>query len=124
MEPPVAPGAGGRGGGGGGGGRGGGGGLAPSGEYTVTMTAGGQTFKQTFRVERANGASGEADAFGGNEGDRHDDGWLFGHESDANTGANGSTTTGAGSNGSAGGTGTGSGSGGSSRIPKVRQPRH
>ena len=47
--------------GGGAGGRGGGGGrgfggaeLAPTGDYLVTLTIGGQTYKQTFRVEQSN----------------------------------------------------------------------
>lgn len=47
-------------GGGGGGGRGGfggaAGGLAPTGDYLVTLTIGGQTYKQTFRVEQTNNA--------------------------------------------------------------------
>jgi len=52
MSPPAGAG-GGRGGGGGGGGRGGfgGGATAPSGDYLVTLTIGGLTYKQTFRVE-------------------------------------------------------------------------
>jgi photosystem II stability/assembly factor-like uncharacterized protein len=55
MNPPAgAGGAGGRGGGGGGGGgRGGAGGaIAQPGTYLVTMTVNGQTYRQTFRVER------------------------------------------------------------------------
>jgi photosystem II stability/assembly factor-like uncharacterized protein len=48
--------------GGGGGGRGGGRGfgggeLAPTGDYLVTLTIGGQTYKQTFRVEQSNTSS-------------------------------------------------------------------
>ena len=66
MPQPAPAGGGGRGGGGGGGGRGGAGGgaTAGTGDYLVTLTIGGQTYKQTFRVE-ANGVSGGAAPFGG-----------------------------------------------------------
>jgi hypothetical protein len=52
MSPPAPV-------GGRGGGRGGfgGGELAPSGDYLVTLTIGGQTYKQTFRVEQSNTGS-------------------------------------------------------------------
>jgi photosystem II stability/assembly factor-like uncharacterized protein len=50
---PAAAGGGGR---GGGGGFGGGGLVAPTGDYLVTLTVGGQTYKQTFRVEQTNNA--------------------------------------------------------------------
>ena len=42
--------------GGGGGFGGGGGNVAEPGTYVVTLTAGGQTYKQNFRVERVAGA--------------------------------------------------------------------
>jgi photosystem II stability/assembly factor-like uncharacterized protein len=48
--------------GGGGGGFGGGGNLVEPGMYVVTLTAGGQTYKQTFRVERAGTGDGVATA--------------------------------------------------------------
>jgi photosystem II stability/assembly factor-like uncharacterized protein len=51
MSPPGGGGGGGRGGFGGGGGA-----LAPTGDYLVTLTIGGQTYKQTFRVEQTNNA--------------------------------------------------------------------
>jgi hypothetical protein len=54
MSPPA--GAGGRGGGGGRGGFGGGE-LAATGDYLVTLTVGGQTYKQTFRVEQTSNAA-------------------------------------------------------------------
>ena len=66
MNPPAV---GGRGGGGGGFG-GGGANIANTGDYLVTMVVGGQTFKQTFRVERVSGGGAEAPQFG--EDDRHD----------------------------------------------------
>jgi photosystem II stability/assembly factor-like uncharacterized protein len=52
MSPP-----GGGGGRGGGRGFGGGGELAPTGDYLATLTIGGQTYKQTFRVEQSNTGS-------------------------------------------------------------------
>ena len=60
---------------GGGRGRGGGGGfpaatgatIVNTGDYSVTMTVGGQTFKQTFRVERVNGGGDAAVDFGGEQ---------------------------------------------------------
>ena len=60
------------------GGRGGGGGgfggaaenMANTGDYLVTMTVNGQTYKQSFRVERVSGGSEAAPAFGGEE--QHD----------------------------------------------------
>jgi hypothetical protein len=55
MSPPGGGGGGGRGGGGGFGG--GGGALAPTGDYLVTLSIGGQTYKQTFRVEQTNNAT-------------------------------------------------------------------
>jgi hypothetical protein len=69
MSPPN--GGGGRGGGGGGGAfaafAGAGPQTAMSGDYLVTMTVNGQTYKQTFRVERANGGGGADNPFGGDE---------------------------------------------------------
>ncbi len=62
------PGGGGRGrGGGGGGGFGGGGGatMVGTGDYIVTLTVGGQTYKQTFRVERVSGGGDVGFDFGG-----------------------------------------------------------
>lgn len=59
------------------GGRGGGGfpgaggnSLANTGDYLVTMSVGGQTYKQTFRVERVSGGSDDTPNFGGD--DDHD----------------------------------------------------
>ena len=54
MRPPQIAGFGGRGGGGGGGGGFGAalGNLADAGSYVVTLSVGGQTYKQTFRVEK------------------------------------------------------------------------
>jgi len=66
MNPPAV---GGRGGGGGFGGPGAT--MANTGDYLVTMSVGGQTYKQTFRVERV---SGGADAGGGFGGDENHDG--------------------------------------------------
>ncbi|MEO8620986.1 MAG: hypothetical protein ABI625_07965 [bacterium] len=63
MKPPAG---GGRGGGGGFGG--GGGNLVEPGTYVATLTAGGQTYKQTFRVERSGTGDGEVSAF-----DEYDD---------------------------------------------------
>src|SRR5262249_59595391 len=54
MNPPNV---GGRGGGVGGGFGGGGANLANTGDYLVSMTVNGQTYKQTFRVERVSGGS-------------------------------------------------------------------
>jgi hypothetical protein len=62
MPGPVI---GGRGGGGGGGG--GGANLANTGDYLVTMTVNGQTYKQTFRVERVSGGAADASPFGDDE---------------------------------------------------------
>jgi len=57
--------------GGGGGGFGGaGGGLANTGDYLVTMVVGGQSYRQTFRVERVSGSDSEGPQFGGD--DDHD----------------------------------------------------
>ena len=70
MNPPAP--AGGRGGGGGGGGFGGGGGtIANTGDYVVTMSVGGQTYKQLFRVERVSGGGDSGSPFGVND-DDHD----------------------------------------------------
>ena len=58
------------------GGRGGGGfggagaTLANTGDYLVTLSVGGQTYKQTFRVERVSGGGDDTPNFGGN--DEHD----------------------------------------------------
>ncbi|HWH52750.1 MAG TPA: hypothetical protein VN651_14470 [Gemmatimonadaceae bacterium] len=58
------------------GGRGGGGfggpgaTLASTGDYLVTLTVGGQSYKQTFRVERVSGGSEDTPSFGGD--DDHD----------------------------------------------------
>ena len=65
MNPPVV---GGRGGGGGFGG--GGANIANTGDYLVTLVVGGQTYKQTFRVERVSGGGTDAPQFGGD--DDHD----------------------------------------------------
>jgi hypothetical protein len=62
MTPPAGA-AGGRGGGGGRGGFGGGQ-TASTGDYLATLTVGGQTFKQTFRVENT-GMSSATSPFGG-----------------------------------------------------------
>jgi hypothetical protein len=63
MTPPAAPG--GRGGGGGGGGGGAAGGnTANTGDYLVTMTVNGQTYKQSFRVERFSGGGEPGFQFG------------------------------------------------------------
>ena len=64
-----APTLGGRGGGGGGFG-GGGGSLANTGDYLVSMTVNGQTYKQLFRVERVSGGNEVASPFG--EDQNHD----------------------------------------------------
>jgi hypothetical protein len=66
MNPPAV---GGRGGGGGGFG-GGGANIANTGDYLVTMVVGGQTYKQTFRVERVSGDDSGGPGFGGD--DEHD----------------------------------------------------
>ena len=68
MNPP----GGGFGGGGGGGGRGGGGGggIASTGDYMVTLTIGGQTYKQTFRVEATNNVTSTS-PFGSPEDEGH-----------------------------------------------------
>ena len=59
---------GGRGGrGGGGGGRGGGATLVGTGDYLVTMTVGGHSYRQTLRVERINGGSDVQQGIGGKE---------------------------------------------------------
>jgi hypothetical protein len=61
-----APGGGGRGGGGRGGAGGGRGALvAGTGEYLVSMTVGGQTYKQVLKVERISGVDDSANPFGG-----------------------------------------------------------
>jgi hypothetical protein len=71
------PAVGGRGGGGGGGGGGGAGGsLANTGDYLVTMTVGGQTYKQSFRVERVSGGSDVGGGFGTDD-DQHDQSGRF-----------------------------------------------
>ena len=62
MSPPAP--TGGRGGGGGGRGGFGGGASASTGDYLATLTIGGQTYKQTFRVENTGVAAG-ASPFGG-----------------------------------------------------------
>jgi BNR/Asp-box repeat len=69
------PNVGGRGGGGGGGFGGGGANLANTGDYLVSMTIGGQTYKQTFRVERVSGGSDVGGGFG--EDDEHDQSGRF-----------------------------------------------
>jgi photosystem II stability/assembly factor-like uncharacterized protein len=69
--PAPTLGGGGRGGGGGGGfGGGGGGTIANTGDYSVSMTVGGQTYKQTFRVERVSGSGDAANPFGEEEAGR------------------------------------------------------
>jgi photosystem II stability/assembly factor-like uncharacterized protein len=70
----IKPPAGGRGGrGGGGGGRGGGGSLVGTGDYLVTMTVGGHSYRQTLHVERITGGSDVQQGIGGKEdkGDPH-----------------------------------------------------
>ena len=57
---------GGRGGGGGFGGRGGGG-LVDTGDYLVTMTVDGQTYRQVLRVERASGSADDIGPLGGGD---------------------------------------------------------
>ncbi len=44
--------------------------MANTGDYLVTMTVNGQTYKQTFRVERVSGGGDAAPDFGGD--DDHD----------------------------------------------------
>ena len=63
IKPPAAGGRG----GGAGGGRGGARGavVAGTGEYLVTMTVGGQTYKQVLKVERVSGVDDSANQFGG-----------------------------------------------------------
>ncbi|HEY6826921.1 MAG TPA: hypothetical protein VI259_08685, partial [Gemmatimonadaceae bacterium] len=56
--------------GGGGGFGGGGANIANTGDYLVTLVVGGQTYKQTFRVERVSGGGTDAPQFGGD--DDHD----------------------------------------------------
>ena len=74
MKPPAG---GGRGGGGGFFG-GGGGSLAEPGLYVVTMTAGGQTYKQTFRVEKVAGSEGGGAGFLDDEDDNQNlNGGIF-----------------------------------------------
>jgi hypothetical protein len=67
-------------GGGGRGGRGGGGGQAPlaeSGDYRVTLTAGGRTMSQVLRVEKlANAGSGGGFGFEGDDADESEDALL------------------------------------------------
>ncbi|MEO7087036.1 MAG: hypothetical protein ABI442_17475, partial [Gemmatimonadaceae bacterium] len=67
MNPPAAQG--GRGGGGGGFG-GAAGGLANTGDYLVTLIVNGQSYKQSFRVERTSGGGDAASPFG--EDENHD----------------------------------------------------
>jgi Sortilin, neurotensin receptor 3, len=64
MSPPAP--VGGRGGGGGGRGGFGGGASVSTGDYLATLTIGGQTYKQTFRVENTGVAAG-ASGFGGTQ---------------------------------------------------------
>jgi hypothetical protein len=72
MKPPAV---GGRGGGGFGGG---GGNLVEPGTYVVTLTAGGQTYKQTLRVERSGTGDGEVSAFESDEDQNQDlNGGIF-----------------------------------------------
>lgn len=62
IRPPAGGGR-----GGGGGGRGGGGGVVVGpGDYLITMTAGGKTFRQVLHVERMNGGE-VGGGFGGGE---------------------------------------------------------
>jgi hypothetical protein len=67
----TPPAVGGRGGGGGGFGGGAAGGTANTGDYLVTLSVGGQTLKQSFRVERVSGGAGGDNPFGGLD-DEHD----------------------------------------------------
>ena len=64
MKPPALFGR-----GGGAGFGGGGASLVEPGTYVVTLTAGGQTYKQSFRVERA--GTGDGDGGGTGEDGRH-----------------------------------------------------
>ena len=49
------------------GGRGGGAGLVGTGDYLVTMTADGQTYRQVLHVERSSGSSSEIGPLGGGD---------------------------------------------------------
>jgi hypothetical protein len=69
VNPPVV---GGRGGGGGGGFPGAtGGGTANTGDYLVSMTVDGRTYKQAFRVERTAGGGSDGNPFGVDDSDRN-----------------------------------------------------
>jgi hypothetical protein len=70
MNPPNVGGRGGGGGGGGGGFGGAGATMANTGDYLVSMVVNGQTYKQTFRVERVSGGEDGAPQFGDEE--KHD----------------------------------------------------
>ena len=52
---------------GGGGGFGGGATTAPTGDYLATLIVNGQSYRQTFRVERVNGVNDDGSPFGGDE---------------------------------------------------------
>ena len=64
MTPPTI---GGRGGGGGFGGVGAANSMANTGDYLVTLVVNGQTYKQSFRVERVSGGEDAAPQFGGEQ---------------------------------------------------------
>jgi hypothetical protein len=72
MSPPNV---GGRGGGGGGGFGGAAATIANTGDYLVSMVVNGQTYKQTFRVERVSGGGEVASQFGDEE--KHDQGGRY-----------------------------------------------
>lgn len=67
MKPPAMSGR-----GGGGGFGGGGGNLVEPGTYVVTLSAGGQTYKQTVRVERSGTGDGDVGAFENDDEDNQD----------------------------------------------------
>jgi hypothetical protein len=71
----TQPNVGGRGGGGGGGFGGAAGAMANTGDYLVSMVVNGQTYKQTFRVERVSGGEDAAPQFGDEE--KHDQGGRY-----------------------------------------------
>jgi hypothetical protein len=68
VNPPVV---GGRGGGGFPGAGAGGGGTANTGDYLVSMTVDGRTYKQAFRVERTSGGGSDGNPFGVDESDHN-----------------------------------------------------
>jgi hypothetical protein len=59
--------------GGGGRGRGAAAPVVPSGDYLVTLTVGGRSYKQLLRVERLSGGDDSGSAFGGDDDDDNQD---------------------------------------------------